>query len=129
MWESPRASLVTAQFRGPLPRGQLVQFNHCDGALLGCFSAYPGRNVVFRRTRARDNICRDQGRGPPLSGGLAWAAHPASSNIRAESSVYFALCQGVYWDPNVFTAFEFVSMDFTPRTPLRLSFCWSPPPP
>jgi len=179
-------------FRGPFPRGQVVQFDKCDDALLedfssenpaatswtednvsvyqssnvtvrrglvdgnnspsgvgimfeesgsghtgglaedvdalrqgnGCFSAYPGYDVTFRRTRARDNICTDQGRGTPSSGGLAWAGSPESSGLRIEDSRYHNLCQGLVWDQSVFTAQELTDEDFTPRAALRLTFCW-----
>lgn len=178
-------------FRGPIPRGQLVQFNNCDGAILedfscenpqatswpednvsvfqsagvtvrrglldgnnaptgvgvmfeqsdgssgglvedvdavrmgnGCFSGYPARGVVFRRTGCRDNICTDQGRGEPASGGLAWAGSPQSSNLRIEASKYFDLCAGLVWDESVFDAIQLDETDFTPRPPLRLDFCW-----
>jgi hypothetical protein len=35
----------------------------------GAFSAYPGHDITFRRTRARGNICGNQGRGRPRSKG------------------------------------------------------------
>lgn len=178
-------------FRGPFPRGQLVQFDKCPDALLedfssendaatswtednvsvyqspgvtirrglvdgnnspsgvgvmfelsdgsigglcedvdalhqgnGCFSAYPGIGVTFRRTRARDNICSDQGRGAPLSDGLAWAGSPESSGLAIEDSRYFALCAGLVWDESVFDLVELDEEDFTPRGPQRLRFCW-----
>jgi len=179
-------------FRGPFPRGQVVQLNHCDDAVLedfsgenppatswpedsvsvfqssrvtvrrglldgnnapsgvgvmfemsdgksagglcedvdtlrmgnGCFSGYPGRGVTFRRTRARDNICSDQGRGAPLSGGLAWAGSPESSALRIEASSYHSLCAGIVWSEAVFDTVELTDTDFTPRAPLRLAFCW-----
>lgn len=179
--------------RGPFPRGQVVQFNRCDGALLedfsaenpadtswtednvsvyqsanvtvrrglvdgnnspsgvgimfelsdgsmgglaedvdairqgnGCFSAYPGIDVTFRRTRSRDNICTDQGRGAPLSDGLAWAGSPDSSGLRIEDSRYHSLCAGLVWDQDVFAAVELTEEDFAPRAPLRLDLCFDP---
>lgn len=91
----------------------------------GCFSAYPGNNDVFRRTRARDNFCTDQGRGLPASGGLAWAGSPDSTHLHLESSNYHALCKSQYvWDTTVFDAIDITDVDFTPRAPQRLSFCW-----
>jgi len=193
--QCPGASLSFVEghdFRGPFPRGQVVQFNHCDGAVLedfssecpaatswtednvsvyqssnvtvrrglvdgnnspsgvgvmfelsgggssgglvedvdavrqgnGCFSGYPAFDVVFRRTRSRDNICSDQGRGAPLSGGLAWAGSPESSNLMIEDSSYFNLCAGLVWLEDVFTAVDLSEEDFTLREPQRLSFCW-----
>ncbi len=90
----------------------------------GCFSGYPGYDVVFRRTRSRDNICTDQGRGEPLSGGLAWAGSPESSNLRIEDSAYYNLCAGLVWSEDVFSLVELTEEDFSLREPLRLSFCW-----
>ena len=179
-------------FRGPFPRGQLVQFNNCDGASLedfsaenppssswvednvsvyqssdvvvrrglvdgnnspsgvgimfeqdagtsrgglcedvdavrmgnGCFSAYPGRGVTFVRTRCRDNICGDQGRGVPLSSGLAWAGSPASQSLQILDSAYDDLCGGLVWDRDVFDRIVLVEQDFELRQPQRISFCW-----
>jgi len=91
----------------------------------GCFSGYPGFNVTFRRTRSRDNICADQGRGAPLSGGLAWAGSPASSGLSIEQSSYHDLCAGLVWDQSVFVKTDLTDVDFTPRAALDLVFCWS----
>jgi hypothetical protein len=191
---APQITFVEGHdFRGPGPRGQLVQFNQCDNALLedfscenpmdtswpednvsvfqssnctirrglldgnnspsgvgvmieqsdgvsqgglcedvdaihqgnGCFSGYPARNFIFRRTRARDNICGDQGRGLPMSGGLAWSGSwPDSSNIQVQSSTYFNLCSTLIFDQSVFSEIDLTPADFTPRAPLRLTFCW-----
>lgn len=94
----------------------------------GAFSAFPGRNVTFRRTRTRDNICTSQdGRGAPLSNGLAWAGEPTrSSGLRIEQSHYFALCNptNLVWEDDVFTVIELASTNFTPHAPVRLVFPW-----
>ena len=179
-------------FRGPFPRGQLVQFNKSDNCVLedfsssnpadtswsednvsvyqssncvvrrglvdgnnspsgvgimveqsnginsnalvedvdavqqgnGCFSAYPGRSVTFRRTRCGANICTDQGRGVPLSGGLAWAGGPGSWGLRIEDSSYFALCDGTVWDRSRFLVIELEEKNFEPRKPIRNKFSW-----
>jgi hypothetical protein len=181
-------------FRGPFPRGQLVQFDKCDAASLedfscenppdsswpedivsvyrsssvtvrrglvdgnnstsgvgimfelsdtvstgglvedvdavhqanGCFSAYPAKGVTFRRTRARDNFCSDQGRGKPLSNGLSWAAGPSvgASSVSLETSSYFNLCGSLTWLDANFTKKELTKEDFVPRPPLRSSFCF-----
>ena len=90
----------------------------------GSFSAYPGHDITFRRTRARDNICGDQGRGPPLSNALVWAGEPSSSGLRLEASKYFNLCNPntIVWDQNVFDTIQIVEEDFAPRPPIVLSF-------
>lgn len=90
----------------------------------GCYGAQPGFGITFRRTRARDNICTDQGRGAPASGGLAWSALGTVSGLRIEQSSHFNLCYDSVWDPDNFDALDLQEADFTPREPLRLSFCW-----
>jgi hypothetical protein len=92
----------------------------------GSFSAYPGHGVTFRRTRARDNICRDQGRGEPLSKGVVWAASPDSSDVRIEDSTYFNLCNPSerVWDAAIFDLIQINEEDFLPRTPINLVFTW-----
>ncbi len=92
----------------------------------GCFSAYPGTNVVFNRTRSRDNFNTDQGRGLPASGALAWAGGPGSSNLQIQNSNYFNLAGQQVWDRNNFTLIQLTSLDFTPRAPIRIAFSWIP---
>jgi Right handed beta helix region len=93
----------------------------------GSFSAYPGHRVTFRRTRARDNICGSQaGRGRPLSNGLVWAGSTNSSELRVEASQYFNLCnpEHLVWDRNSFASVQIAQADFSPRSPIKLSFAW-----
>jgi hypothetical protein len=178
-------------FRGPFPRGQLVQWDKSDGGILedfsvqnpatswpeddvnvyqsvgiqirrglidgnnspsgvgvifdgdtglgvvedvdaihmgnGCFSDYAGaEGAVFRRTRCRDNICGDQGRGAPLSNGLMWCGHPGYSQIRIETSAYFDACNpgNIVWPADSFAVADVMEQDFTPRAPIALAFCW-----
>lgn len=178
-------------FRGPFPRGQLVQFNKSDRGVLedfsvvnpqdtswpednvnvyqsldiqirrgvidgnnspsgvgvifdgdkalgvvedvdairmgnGCFSDYAGSDgVVFRRTRCRENICEDQGRGAPLSNALMWTGHPGFTKIRLEDSHYFASCNGnLVWPAESFEVKELEELDFTMREPIKVELCW-----
>ncbi|HEX5754670.1 MAG TPA: FG-GAP-like repeat-containing protein [Archangium sp.] len=90
----------------------------------GCFSGYPARGVTFRRVGCRDNLCTDQGRGEPMSGGLAFTASPDSQDLRLEASRYWNLCGPLYWYGPAFSQVELTATDFTPRPPVRLSFCW-----
>lgn len=93
----------------------------------GCFSNYAGADGnVFRRTRCRDNICTDQGRGTPLSNALMWSGNPALSALRIEQSGYFGACNAgnIVWPSSSFAVAEVAKTDFTPRPPLALSFCW-----
>jgi hypothetical protein len=192
--DSPGSRMTSVEvhdFRGPFPRGQLLQWNRSDrgsledfsvvndetarpqdninvydsaGALIrrgllvgnnseagvgvmiegaassatvedvdaikmgnGCFSAV-GARAVFRRTRCRDNRCDDQGRGRPVSGGLMWAGsdHQGGACCQIEASSYFHPCNptNVYWPQNAFKHLDLVSADFSPRLPIRASFCW-----
>jgi hypothetical protein len=192
--ESPRSDLRRIQgedFRGPFPRGQLVQWDKSSNSVLdgfsvvntadswpednvnvyqsaamqirngfidgnnspsgvgvifdggelstgtvedvdavhmgnGCFSAYDGGDqVLFRRTRCRDNICEDQGRGPPLSNALMWSGREGTTTLRVLDSTYYASCNGnVLWPDEAFAVIELVEADFKPRAPLDLRFCW-----
>ena len=112
-----------------------VMFEHSRNGLVedvdtvhqgnGSFSAYPGYNVTFRRTRARDNICADQGRGAPVSGGLVWAGSSDSGRLRIEDSTYFNLCNPKkVWDRASFDVIELAERDFRPRAPIKLDFPW-----
>lgn len=100
----------------------------------GSFSAYPGWDITFRRTRARDNVCEDQGRGEPLSNALIWAGDPSSSGLRIEDSHYFNACNptNIVWDSNSFDVIELSIEDFTPRDTIVNEFWWEaggePPP-
>jgi hypothetical protein len=178
-------------FRGPFPRGQLVQWNDSDGGKLedfsvvnppgswpednvnvyqtlgveirrghidgnnspsgvgvifdggtstglvedvdairmgnGCFSDYAGgEDVIFRRTGCRDNICESQGRGEPGSNGLMWAGNGDYTTLRVEDSHYFAACNpaNIVWPAGSFELAETEEVDFEPRPPLALRFCW-----
>ena len=178
-------------FRGPFPRGQLVQWNASDNGLLedfsvenppeswpednvnvykslnatirrglvdgnnspsgvgvifdgdtstglvedvdavrmgnGCFSNYAGADGnVFRRTRCRDNICEDQGRGTPGSGGLMWAGKPGLTQLRIEASTWYAACNpgNIVWPSSSFAVLELQEGDFVLRAPQRVALCW-----
>lgn len=192
--ECPGAALTGLEghdFRGPFPRGQLVQFDKSDGGVLedfsvvnppdtswpednvnvyqsvdieirrglvdgnnspsgvgvifdgdlalgvvedvdairmgnGCFSDYAGSDgVIFRRTRCRENICEDQGRGAPLSNALMWAGREGFTMIRIEDSAYFAGCNdNLVWPEESFAVIELDEEDFELRAPIEHHFCW-----
>jgi hypothetical protein len=92
----------------------------------GSFSAYPGHEITFRRTRARDNICVDQGRGKPMSNGLVWAGSPNSTGLKLEASNYFNLCRpsNLVWHRSSFDAVQVTKKDFSPRPAIKISFGW-----
>jgi hypothetical protein len=106
---------------GPLP--QAVDATHMGN---GCFSAFAGGDdVVFLRTRCRDNICEDQGRSPPLSNALMWSGRERATQLRVEDSTYFASCNGnIIWPEEVFSVIELLEAEFASRGLLDLSFCW-----
>jgi Right handed beta helix region len=95
----------------------------------GSFGVYPGTNVTFRRTRARENICGDQGRGMPVSNALVWSGSPESSGLRIEDSVYFDLCNpdNRVWDTGSFDTIQIAERDFIPRRTIKLELPWEGP--
>ena len=94
----------------------------------GCFSAYPGTNITFNRTRCTDNICTSQqGRGAPLSNALCWAGLPGeSSGLKLLDSSYQRFCNAgnTVWDRSTFSTIQLTERSFTTRTPVRAKFCW-----
>ena len=93
----------------------------------GCFSDYDaGVGAIFRRTRCRDNICTDQGRGLPSSNALMWSGHgDGSMCCRIEQSVYFNSCNGnVYWPASAFGAVDLKKEEFSLRAAVQQTFCW-----
>ncbi len=92
----------------------------------GCFSDYAGSDgVVFRRTRCRENICEDQGRGLPLSNALMWAGNEGFTQIRIEDSHWFASCNGnLVWPEESFEVLDLDELDFELRDPIFAQMCW-----
>ena len=93
----------------------------------GCFSNYAGaEGNIFRRTRCRENICTDQGRGLPSSNALMWAGKPGLTHLRIEQSQYFAACNpgNIVWPQDSFEVVETQEADFTLRSPIAVGFCW-----
>lgn len=189
--DSTLQKLEGHDFRGPFPRGQLVQWNNSDNGVLedfsvinptsswpednvnvfqsknvtvrrgmidgnnspsgvgvifdggpstglvedvdairmgnGCFSDYDGGpGVVFRRTRCRENICGDQGRGTPLSNALMWAGHTSHTDLKLEQGEYFKACNpsNLVWPQSSFSVVDLKENDFTIRPPIQSKFCW-----
>lgn len=81
--------------------------------------------MIFRRTRCRDNICTDQGRGTPLSNGLMWAGHEGYTDLRIEASAYFAACNpgNIVWPADSFAVADVTKEDFVPRSAIENAFC------
>jgi hypothetical protein len=93
----------------------------------GCFSDIAGADGnTFRRTRCRDNVCTDQGRGTPLSNALMWCGKTGATQIRLEASTYWAACNpgNIVWPASSFAVQEITEADFTLRAPERIAFCW-----
>ena len=118
------------------PWGVGVMFEHSRHGLIervdtvaqanGSFSAYPGHDITFRRTRARDNICGNQGRGRPRSRSLIWAGSRRSTKLRIEASRYFNACNpsNIVWAKSSFDVIEIREGDFSPRSPIVNHFAW-----
>ena len=105
----------------------LVEDVDTVGQANGSFFAYPGNDVTFRRTRARDNICVSQGRGAPSSNALVWGGDPSrSTGLRIEDSRYYNLCNpgNIVWEWNTFDIVSYASEDFQPRDPIVNQFPW-----
>ena len=105
----------------------LVEDVDTVGQANGSFFAYPGNDVTFRRTRARDNICVSQGRGAPSSNALVWGGDPSrSTGLRIEDSRYYNLCNpgNIVWEWNTFDIVSYASEDFLPRDPIVNQFLW-----
>lgn len=92
----------------------------------GSFGAHRSSNIIFRRTRAKDNICTDQGRGPPLSTGIIWSGYDGVSGLRIEDSQHWNPCNplAIVYDVSQFAVVDVSEDDFTPRSPILLSFPW-----
>lgn len=118
----------------------------------GCFSGYPARDLLMKRTRCGWNHCGGQGgRPPPTSHGRMWAAGHAQVNdsyISAQMATSHSphrnvvsrgivVTQGRYWSacneskpawwartPQAFKSVQIKKLEFKPRQPLALQFCW-----
>ena len=118
------------------PTGVGVMFENVSSGLVedvdtirqgnGSFSAWTSQNVIFRRTRARENICADQGRGKPSSGAQIWVGGGSSMNLRIEGSKYWKRCSPhhLIWPPSAFDKIELEAAEFVLRRPLSLHFPW-----
>jgi len=82
----------------------------------GCFSGTPRKGDISAHPLARQPL-HDQGRGKPLSNGLAWAAgtRPRLVVDQPRRLRYFGLCGGLTWRTENFTKSELTKEDFAPR--------------
>jgi hypothetical protein len=55
-----------------------------------------------------------------------WSGNPSLTQVRIEASAYFAACNpgNIVWPASSFTVADVKEIDFVPRRPLALSFCW-----
>ena len=116
----------------------------------GSFSGFPAAfDLVFRRTRARENICEIlsveiddcNNEGPnggcvPGSNGRSWTSSPRLTGMLIEDSVHFDLCHPPVWPESAFVGCDgdqsaaidgdcgLNEEDFTPRPALELTPCW-----
>jgi hypothetical protein len=99
----------------------------------GCFSAYGGNNITFRRARCKDNHCVGwAGRAKPTSGSLMYYAGDEngqnSTGIRLEQAVYSGACAPNHVlgsrDPDAWVEKDLQEKEFKLREPVEVAFCW-----
>ncbi|MGB7181485.1 MAG: right-handed parallel beta-helix repeat-containing protein [Burkholderiaceae bacterium] len=91
----------------------------------GSFSAYDGTNdATFIRTRSRDDICTDQGRGKPSSGGTIWTGNPRLNGLTVTDSTFDNPCFQVVWPRSAFKTLQIKQEAFAMRSVNRPSMCW-----
>jgi hypothetical protein len=110
------------------PSGMGVMFEHSNEGLCedvdvsrfsnGAFAAYPGRDIIFRRCRARDSY-RPTPRGEPKSNSVVFAASPEAERVRVIDCSYFAHVnpKNVVWERSRFSTLELALRDFPPAAP------------
>jgi hypothetical protein len=96
---------------------------HMNGAF-SCYDNAAGN--TFRRCRAKDQITRDQGRGPASSNYCNFVSAPGCSGTRFEQVVYQNISSNLAWDTakGGFAAKDWAAGSFTPRAPIRNQFSW-----
>lgn len=117
----------------------------------GGFSGFPSAyELIFRRTRARENICEivsvpipdcgselgPNGGCPPGSGGRTWAGSPAVTGLIIEESAYFDVCSPPVWPESAFSTCDgdsaslpegdcgLTQEDFELRPAIEIQPCW-----
>ncbi|MCH9684694.1 MAG: right-handed parallel beta-helix repeat-containing protein [Deltaproteobacteria bacterium] len=116
----------------------------------GGFSGFPSAfDLVFRRTRARDNICEIvsvpiegcSNPGPndgcvPGSDGRSWTSAQGISGLLIEDSRIFGLCEHPVWPETAFVSCDgdgnslpdgdcgLTEEDFVLRPPIQIEPCW-----
>ena len=94
------------------------------------FGGWGVSNLVFQNVRAARTHCGGlAGRGPPSSGALVFAggteANTPSSGLQLLNGSYANLCRpNLVWPRSAFATVELAEAPFTPRSPLRLQFCF-----
>ena len=93
----------------------------------GAFVAWGPDRVQMIRTRWRDNICTDQGRGLPSSSGQGWVVASSALNGAIIAGVWFNKCSNTYWISGTSDAtLDISEADFTLRDPIINQFSWEP---
>lgn len=96
----------------------------------GSFSQYSATTnnigTIFRRARARENICGDLGgRGSSTSNSLMFASANGAQHTRYEQAQYWASCNGnIAWDKSTMDVAGFTQVNFTMRDPVKMVFSW-----
>jgi len=90
----------------------------------GAFTAWSTTGVDFVRTRWRDQICTDQGRGLPASGGQGWVFSGSATGGSVVQGEWWNKCWSINWNPGG-AMLDFIEVDFTDiRQPLDLVMDW-----
>ncbi len=140
VFNSPRCTVRRGLIEGnnsPSGVGVMFEAGSVDGRVEdvdaigmgnGAFASWGPDRVQFIRTRWRDNICSDQGRGTPLSNGIGWAVANGAQDIDIYAGEYLRGpgCPYTHWfsgDSNV-TTFDIAEVNFAPREPFVNEFPW-----
>jgi hypothetical protein len=91
----------------------------------GSFSAFSADNITFLRCGHRENICTDQGRGAPTSGGQGWVFSNGANNGAVTDCSYWDICWTTHWISGTSDAtIDLTEEDFTMQSPISLMFPW-----
>lgn len=121
---SPTGVGVMIEHRADSVKGATVEDVDAVHMGNGCFATFAGKEVTFNRTRCREMICTDQGRGVPKSGGLGWFALKRVGDIKVLNSEHFGLCGGVVYPKDKFERIDLKKQNFTPKAIERNRMCW-----
>lgn len=98
-----------------------------NGSFSAASAVSSGPGSIFRRCRARENVCGPlgNGRSASLSNSLMFASWNGAQHTRYEQCSYWASCNGnISWDEATMDVHEFTQVNYTQRVPLHIVFPW-----